>query len=50
MNILYLNPKVELSGILRTVGAKYIYDYRDKNVDFLEKLYKNRQKYYKKIM
>jgi hypothetical protein len=25
-----------LSGILRTAGAKYIFDYRDKNIDFLE--------------
>jgi len=41
---------VEPSRILRTGGEKYIYDYRDKNIDFLEKLYKNRQKYYKKIM
>jgi hypothetical protein len=38
-----------LSGILRTSGAKYIFDYRDKNIDFLEKLYKKREKYYKKI-
>jgi hypothetical protein len=38
-----------LSGILRTAGAEYIHDYRDKNIDFPEKLYKKREKYYKKI-
>ena len=27
---------------------KTIYDYRDKNIDFLEKLFKRRQRYYKK--
>ena len=38
-----------IGRILRTAGTKYIFDYRDKNIDFLEKLYKNREKYYKKI-
>jgi len=38
-----------IGRILRTKGTKYIYDYRDKNIEFLEKLYKKRSKYYKKI-
>jgi len=33
----------------RAEGTNYIYDYRDKNIEFLEKLYKKRSKYYKKI-
>jgi superfamily II DNA or RNA helicase len=38
-----------IGRILRSEGTKYIYDYRDKNIEFLEKLYKKRGKYYKKI-
>ena len=38
-----------IGRILRSEGKKYVYDYRDKNIEFLEKLYKKREKYYKKI-
>ena len=38
-----------IGRILRSEGTKHIYDYRDKNIEFLEKLYKKREKYYKKI-
>ena len=32
--------------ILRSKGRKAIYDYKDKNIDFLLKLYKKRERYY----
>ncbi len=35
--------------ILRAKGPKQIYDYRDRNVDFLMKLYRKRERYYKKV-
>jgi superfamily II DNA or RNA helicase len=38
-----------IGRILRSGGRKYIYDYRDKKIEFLEKLFKKRDKYYKKI-
>ena len=38
-----------IGRILRTEGSKYVYDYRDKNIEFLEILYKKRDRYYKKI-
>jgi superfamily II DNA or RNA helicase len=38
-----------IGRILRSEGTKHIYDYRDKNIEFLEKLYKKREKYYKKL-
>ena len=37
-----------IGRILRSGGTKYIYDYRDKEIEFLEKLFKKREKYYKK--
>jgi len=37
-----------IGRILRSKGRKAIYDYRDKNVDFLLKLYKKREKYYRR--
>ena len=35
-----------IGRILRSKGRKAIYDYRDKNIEFLLKLYKKREKYY----
>ncbi|MGM0366253.1 MAG: TOTE conflict system archaeo-eukaryotic primase domain-containing protein [Actinomycetota bacterium] len=37
-----------IGRILRTKEKKLIYDYRDKNIGFLEKLYKKRERYYRK--
>jgi len=37
-----------IGRILRSKGRKAIYDYRDKNIDFLLKLYKKREKYYRR--
>ncbi len=37
-----------IGRILRARGRKSIYDYNDKNVDFLLKLYKKRERYYRK--
>lgn len=37
-----------IGRILRANGRKSIYDYNDKNVDFLLKLYKKRERYYRK--
>lgn len=37
-----------IGRILRSKGRKVIYDYRDKNIDFLLKLYKKREKYYRR--
>jgi len=37
-----------IGRILRSKGRKVIYDYKDKNIDFLLKLYKKREKYYRK--
>jgi len=34
--------------ILRSKGRKAIYDYRDKNIEFLQKLYKKRERYYRR--
>lgn len=38
-----------LGRIKRTMADKTIYDYRDANIPFLKKLFKNRLKYYKKL-
>jgi len=37
-----------IGRILRSKGRKAIYDYRDKNIEFLLKLYKKRKKYYRR--
>ena len=37
-----------IGRILRAKGRKSIYDYNDKNIEFLLKLYKKREKYYRK--
>jgi superfamily II DNA or RNA helicase len=37
-----------IGRILRSKGRKAIYDYRDKEIEFLVKLYKKREKYYRK--
>jgi superfamily II DNA or RNA helicase len=37
-----------IGRILRARGRKSIYDYNDKNIDFLLKLYKKRERYYRK--
>ena len=38
-----------IGRILRSKGRKAIYDYRDKNIEFLLKLYKKREKYYCRV-
>ncbi|MCL6087889.1 MAG: DEAD/DEAH box helicase [Actinobacteria bacterium] len=38
-----------IGRILRFGGKKLIYDYRDIHIEFLEKLYKKREKYYRKM-
>lgn len=38
-----------LGRIQRTDGAKTIYDYRDINIPFFDKFFKNRLRYYKKL-
>lgn len=38
-----------IGRILRSKGRKAIYDYSDKNIDFLLKLYKKREKYYRRV-
>ncbi len=38
-----------IGRILRSDKKKYIIDYRDSKISYLEKLFKKRQKYYKKI-
>jgi len=38
-----------IGRILRFGGKKFIYDYRDIHIEFLDKLYKKREKYYRKI-
>jgi len=37
-----------IGRILRAKGRKCIYDYRDKNIEFLLKLYKKRERYYRR--
>ena len=37
-----------IGRILRSKGRKAIYDYRDKRTEFLLKLYKKREKYYRR--
>ena len=37
-----------IGRILRAKGRKSIYDYNDKNIEFLLKLYRKREKYYRK--
>lgn len=37
-----------IGRILRSKGRKAIYDYRDKEIEFLLKLYKKREKYYRR--
>ena len=37
-----------IGRVLRFKGRKFIYDYRDKNIEFLQKLYKKREKYYRR--
>jgi superfamily II DNA or RNA helicase len=37
-----------IGRILRSKGRKAIYDYRDKNIEFLLKLYKKRERYYRR--
>jgi len=37
-----------IGRILRDKGKKSIYDYRDKNIEFLLKLYKKRERYYRR--
>ena len=37
-----------IGRILRSKGRKFIYDYKDKNIEFLLKLYKKRKKYYRR--
>ena len=39
-----------IGRILRSGETKYIYDYRDKKIEFLEKLFRKREKYYKKLI
>lgn len=38
-----------IGRILRSKGRKFIYDYRDKEIEFLLKLYKKREKYYRRV-
>jgi superfamily II DNA or RNA helicase len=38
-----------IGRILRSEDSKYIYDYRDKNIEFLENQFKKRDKYYRKV-
>lgn len=37
-----------IGRILRSEDSKYIYDYRDKNIEFLENQFRNRDKYYRR--
>ena len=38
-----------IGRIQRSETEKFLYDYRDIKIDFLEKLFKKREKYYKKL-
>ena len=39
-----------MGRVQRTEGTPFIYDYRDIHIDFLEKQYRQRNRYYKKLM
>lgn len=39
-----------IGRLLHSAGPKFVFDYRDSKVAFLEKQYKQRQRYYKKLL